>query len=307
MTTVGVTMSVYNGAATVAQALASLAGQTRLPDQVVVVDDGSTDGTYAVARAWEGVLPLRVVRHETNRGVAVGRMTAIAEVANDLVLALDADDAWLPHHLQCLLDAYEARPGIVSPMAVAWEPDAARPVDWATRRQPLPRSLDVEHLLIMNWVFSGSLFERKAFEAAGGMYRYPGCEDWDLWLRLVRNGVPVSVLHEPTVLYRVHAGSISAEDRMLPREIEVLEGFLRETSDPRLRTAAGRSLRHRHARLALRAAYEQARVGRATAARRVAVGSLRGPAPVRLRGAAMVVAPTRTVRRRDLVHRAPGP
>lgn len=307
MTTVGVTISVLNGAATLGQALGSVAGQTRAPDQVVVVDDGSTDDTYSVARAWEGVLPLRVVRHETNRGVAVGRMTAMAEVGTDLVLAVDADDAWLPHHLQCLLHAYEARRGTVSPMAVAWEPGAAQPVEWTTRRQPLPKSLDLEHLLIMNWVFSGSLFERKAFEAVGGTYRYPGCEDWDLWLRMARRGVPVSVLHEPTVLYRVHAGSISAEDRMLPREIEVLEGFLRETLDPRLRAVARRSLRHRHARIALRAAYDHARAGRGTAARRAVVGSLRGPRPVKLRAAAMVMAPAQTVRRRDLVHRAPGP
>lgn len=307
MTTVGVTMSVYNGAATLGQALASVAGQTRPPDQVVVIDDGSTDDTVAVARTWEGVLSLQVVRHETNSGVAIGRTTAIGEVDTDLVLALDADDAWLPHHLQHLLDAYAARPGIVTPTAVAWEPAAVRPVDWASRRQPLPRSLNIEHLLIMNWVFSGSLFERRAFATAGNTYRYPGCEDWDLWLRLMRMGVPVTALHQPTVLYRVHAGSISAEDRMLPTEVEVLEGFLAETSDPRLRAVARRSLRHRHARLALRAAYEQARDGRPTAARRVAMRSLRGPRPVKLRGAAMVVAPAQTVRRRDLVHRVPGP
>lgn len=306
MTTVGVTMSVYNGAATVAQALASVAGQTRQPDQVVVVDDGSTDETHAVASAWQSVLPLRVIRHQTNSGVAVGRMTAMSEVGTDLVLALDADDAWLPHHLQCLLDGYEAHNGVVSPMAVAWEPSAVRPVDWTARRQPLPKSLDLEHLLLMNWVFSGSLFERKAFEDIGGTYRYPGCEDWDLWLRMARRGIPISVLHEPTVLYRVHAGSISAEDRMLPREIEVLECFLEETSDPELRAVARRSLRHRRARVALRQAYAHARGGRGTAARRAAVAALRGPGSVGLRGAAMVIAPSRTVRRRDLVHRVPG-
>src|SRR5206468_3304652 len=70
MTSVGVTMSVYNGAATVTQALASVAGQTRRPDQVVVVDDGSSDGTVAAAEAWDDVLPLRVLRHARNSGVA---------------------------------------------------------------------------------------------------------------------------------------------------------------------------------------------------------------------------------------------
>ena len=68
-------MSVYNGASTVTQALASVAGQTHPPDVVVVVDDGSTDDTVARAEAWHGLLPLEVVRHQTNRGVAEGRMT----------------------------------------------------------------------------------------------------------------------------------------------------------------------------------------------------------------------------------------
>lgn len=307
MITVAVTMSVLNGATTLGQALASVAGQTHLPDQVVVVDDGSTDATPSVLEAWREILPLRIVRHATNRGVAAGRTSAMAEVDTDLALALDADDAWLPDHLALMLDAYDAQPGIVSPMAVVWEPGAGRPVDWVARRQPLPRSLDVEHLLVMNWLFSGSLFERRAFDAVGGAYRYPGCEDWDLWLRLTRAGVPVSVLHEPTVLYRVHGGSISAEDRLLPMEIQVLEGFLEETTDAKLRAAARRSLRHRHARVALRAAYDQARLGRSSSARVTALKALGGPAPVRLRGAAMFLAPARTVRQRDRAHRVPAP
>ncbi|HJV09225.1 MAG TPA: glycosyltransferase, partial [Acidimicrobiales bacterium] len=258
MTTVGVTMSVYNGAATVGQALASVAAQTRRPDQLVVVDDGSTDGTPAIVEAWSAVLPLTLVRHETNRGLAQGRMSGIERLDTDLVLALDADDAWLPDHLALLLAAYRRRPGIVSPMAVAWNPSSPNPVNWSRRLQPLPKSLDLRHLLLMNFLFSGSLFERTAYEAAGGEYRFVDSnspEDWDLWLRLTATGVQVSVLEEPTVLYRVHGSNMSADDRLLPMEIRVLEAFIAEHDDAALLAVARTSLQHRRARTALRAAY----------------------------------------------------
>lgn len=299
MTTVGVGVAVYNGAATVAQALASIASQTRLPDRVVVVDDGSSDGTLAAVEPWRQLLPMEIVRHEINQGVSSARTTAVSHLDTDVVVALDADDFWLPYHLGRLLAAYEEHPGIVSPMAVAWKPKSAVPVDWRRRLQPKPPAPDLCHLLIMNWIFAGSMFGRAAFRAAGGCYRFDGTEDWDLWLRLLKDDIPVTLLDEPTVLYRVHSGSISADDRLLPTEVQVLEAFLEETSDPQLRTAARRSLRHRHARLALRTAYDHARRGRSPAARLAAVKALSGPAPVGVRGAAMIVAPRFTLRRRD--------
>lgn len=310
MTTVGVTMSIYNGAATVGQALASVAAQTRLPDQIVVVDDGSDDGTPAVVEAWSAVLPMMtIVRHETNRGLAQGRMSGIQCLDTDVVLALDADDVWLPDHLALLLAAHERRPGIVSPMAVAWDPSSASPVNWQRRLQPLPKSLDLGHLLIMNFLFSGSLFERKAYEAAGGQYRFVDSnspEDWDLWLRLTATGAQLSVLEVPTVLYRVHGSNMSADDRLLPMEIRVLEAFLAEHDDPALRAMAQRSLRHRRARAALRAAYEEARQHRPVAARRAALGALQGPAPVVRRAVAMMVAPAATSGWRDRARDMPG-
>ncbi len=299
MTTVGVGISVYNGAATIGQALASVAGQTRAPDQVVVVDDGSTDGTLPIVETWRSVLPLTIVRHGVNRGLSAGRMSAIAELDTDVILAIDSDDVWLPHHLARLLSAYAARPGIVSPMAVAWRPGSPDPIDWRRPLQPKPPAPDLSHLLIMNWLFSGALFARTAYYAAGGLYRFVGCEDWDLWLRMLKVDVPVRVLSEPTVLYRLHGANMSADDRVLPTEVQVLETFLDETTDPALRAAAHRSLRHRLARLALRSAYDHARDGRSPAARLAAVKALSGPAPVAVRGAAMIVAPRRTVGRRD--------
>src|SRR5438045_2757626 len=98
MSTIGVVISAYNAAAFIDQALASVAAQTRGPDAVVVVDDGSTDDTAARARRWAPRLPIRVLQHESNRGLCAGRRTAIEGLETELVVLLDADDVWLPEH-----------------------------------------------------------------------------------------------------------------------------------------------------------------------------------------------------------------
>jgi len=294
MSTAGLAMSVYNGAATIDEALASVAAQSRLPDQIVIVDDGSTDDTAERVSGWAGRLPITLIR-QANQGVAAGRTAAIGGLATDLVLALDADDVWLPAHVERLVDAHDRHGGLVTPLALRWHPGrgpgplVARP------------GAGIESVLTMNWVFAGSLFERAAFEAAGGTYRFDGCEDWDLWLRLLRDGVGVSALEEPTVHYRVGGDSLSADDRTLPVECEVLEAFIDETDDAHLRDVARRSLRHRHARLALRESYRQAADGHPWAARRSALQAFGGPANVRALGLAMTVAPGFAHGRREAI------
>jgi glycosyltransferase involved in cell wall biosynthesis len=302
MTSVGVALSGYQASGTIDQALASVAGQTRLPDQVVVVDDGSTDDTAERARRWAGLLPIEVVVHQRNQGIAAGRSTAISHLGTELVLALDADDVWLPHHLEGLLAV--ARPGtIISPKAVAWHPGRVQPVAWDVPFQPPPRRLDLDTMLIMNFVFAGSLFERAAFERAGGTYRFDGCEDWDLWLRMLKIGCRVHPAVAPSVLYRVGAGSLSADDRLLPTEVRVLENFIEETADEHLVAVARRSLRHRRSRLALREAYRLAEASNGRAARAAGLKALGGPRPVAIRGLGMAIAP-RTVAARRISYKA---
>lgn len=300
---VGVAIPAFEASATIDAALASVAGQARRPDRVVVVDDGSSDETAERAEAWRDRLPLDVVRQGANRGVAAARTTAIEALDTDLIVALDADDVWLPHHLALLLRADERGADIVSPAAVRWRPGAHPEVEWAARAQSLPRRNDLDHLVAMNFVFAGSLFERRAFFDVGSTYRFDGCEDWDLWLRLVRSGRRVELLLVPSVLYRLHPGSLSADDGTLDREVEVLEAFRAETHDERLRRVAERSLRHRRARQALRRSYGSALDGELLRARVDALGALGGPGPVVARALGMALAPRRIVSAREAARR----
>lgn len=299
MTSVGIAVAVYNGARTIDGALGSIAAQTRQPDVVVVVDDGSGDETLDRVRTWSQVLPLEVVSFESNRGVAAARIAALDRLDSDVVLALDADDFWLPHHLRLLTDVHLARGGVVNPTAVPWRPDAPIPLSWAETLQPPPRRRDLSSLLIQNWMFSGALFPRQWYEEVGATYRFAPAEDWDLWLRLLAAGVSVETVDQPTVLYRISETSISANDQGLASEIAVLECFLTECDDPRLRRVARRSLRHRHARVALLASYDHATEKERLSARVAALRSLSGPRGVAVRGAAMAIAPLATARRRE--------
>lgn len=305
--TVGVVVPAYDAAAFLSEALASVAAQRKAADRVVVVDDGSSDATASIAASWGDRLPLDVVRLPVNGGLAAARRDGIARLGTDLVALLDADDVWLPDHLGAMAAAHAARPGLVTANPLRWVPGLALAARGGRRRRPIPPpAKQLERLLVLNYVFVGTLFERRLYERCGGFRDFPLCEDWDLWLRLARGGVPISGPDLPTVLYRVRADSMTGDDLLVPGEIAVLERFLEETPDPRLRSVARRSLRHRRARLALRAAYESARTGRTTAARRHAVAALPGPPGVRVRGAAMVVAPKRVVAERDDRQARPG-
>ena len=88
---------VYNREALLGSAVASLLAQEGVDLEIVVVDDGSTDGSVALARTMQAAgVPIVLVEHETNRGVASARNSGLAAAGNPLILFLDSDDYLLP-------------------------------------------------------------------------------------------------------------------------------------------------------------------------------------------------------------------
>lgn len=90
----------HNRAHTLARALSSVFEQTRAADEVIVVDDGSTDDTGAVVR---GFPRARLIRLEANRGAAAARNAGVRQARGDYIAFLDSDDAWVPSKLQAQL------------------------------------------------------------------------------------------------------------------------------------------------------------------------------------------------------------
>lgn len=112
--TVGVIIPAYNAESVISQALASVAAQERPADMVVVVDDGSQDQTSRLVKDWANRLPLKLIRLDENRGSGLARSAGLAEMDTELVAMLDADDYWLPDHLQVMTETHEEHGGLIT-------------------------------------------------------------------------------------------------------------------------------------------------------------------------------------------------
>lgn len=102
-----VIIPVYNAVPYLAEALESALSQTRPPDEVIVIDDGSTDDSAAVAQGFAS--PVKLVRQD-NLGAAAARNRGVELAQGDLLAFLDADDLWLPDKLAQQLAAWQNDP-----------------------------------------------------------------------------------------------------------------------------------------------------------------------------------------------------
>src|SRR5690348_12687996 len=112
--TIAVVIPVYNCAQFVVEALRSLEAQTLLPQRVVVVDDGSTDGSGRVVSSYaEGSrLPIEIVT-QTNRGIAAARNAGVGRCQEDLIAFLDGDDTFYPTFLERTADVLRRHPELL--------------------------------------------------------------------------------------------------------------------------------------------------------------------------------------------------
>jgi glycosyltransferase involved in cell wall biosynthesis len=116
-----VAMATYNGAEFLSEQLESLAQQTRLPDELVVTDDGSSDATLDLLRdfAESAPFPVRLERNERNLGYAKNFEKAASFCSGDIVFFCDQDDVWLPQKIARMAAAFEGNPDLMVVMCDA--------------------------------------------------------------------------------------------------------------------------------------------------------------------------------------------
>jgi hypothetical protein len=107
---VSVAMTTYNGAAFLDEQLASIANQTRRPDELVVADDASTDHSVAIIERFATIVdfPVQIITADSNRGVLANVEIATTACRGDLIALADHDDRWYPTKLEVLVDAMAA-------------------------------------------------------------------------------------------------------------------------------------------------------------------------------------------------------
>jgi hypothetical protein len=203
---VSVVMPVRDGEVFLEEAIASIRAQTLRDLEILVVDDGSRDGTMAILRRHAAEDPrLRIIAQPPS-GIAVALNRGIGEATAPLIARMDADDIAKPHRLAAQLEALNRHPAVAA-LGSAYEViDRSGRV---RRRVQLPTSpSEISKLLeTSNCIAHPTVVMRREAVTAVGGYRqaFLKCEDYDLWLRLDEKAELLN-LEEPLLLYREHSG-----------------------------------------------------------------------------------------------------
>lgn len=246
---ISVIVPAHNSEATLGETLGSIARQRHRRLEILIVDDGSTDGTVALAEKFCAVEPRARLFVQANGGVAAARNAGLRHARGDYVAPIDGDDVWHPDHLSYLIEAMrdsEPRYGFVAARH--------RQIDRQSRiigsSPPIRcRSDAVDALLFQNFVGNGSalLLDRAAAIEAGGYDErlrqagLEGCEDYLLQL-CVAASHPVAVVDVFTVGYRRLTTSMSSNvQRLVESGRLAVALFLREHDVARRRPTQWRA------------------------------------------------------------------
>lgn len=220
--TVTAVIPTYNCAHLLGRAIDSVLGQTRPVDELIVIDDGSSDETLDVIARYDN--QVRYIFQE-NRGVSAARNRGIAEAQSAWIAFLDSDDEWLPNKIKLQCGTLWVHPDAVLCYAPYWWVEIGGtaklrpcvPVDslWpAIRlRNPFPPSV--------------VMVQKSALQQVGGFNeRLGGGEDWDLFIRMAARYKFASV-DEPLLRhYEVLSSASFNEARMLPDTLSMVDSSL---------------------------------------------------------------------------------
>lgn len=209
--TVAVVVPVYVGRY-LEDCLTSIAVQTRPPDEVIVVDDGSPDGPLvrqAIAECGRTVTLLT----QTNQGAAAARNRGLLAANTDYVAFLDADDYWYPTFLATMLGVLQNRPGCAAGYADAHiigdSPLAGRRFLAArvSRGGVTVRSLLTQPCEIL----TSTVVARRRPLVDAGLFdaELQDGQDFDLWVRMAQHGARFACHREPLAAWRAHSRNMS--------------------------------------------------------------------------------------------------
>ena len=204
---ISVIIPTYNRAPVLPRALDSVLAQSLVPDEIIVVDDGSTDKTASLITA---CYPQVTYLSQPNQGVSKARNSGVDRSQGDWLAFLDSDDEWLPDKLEKQVAALQQQPDFrICHSEEIW-------IRHGRRVNPMNKHAKTggqlfDHCLPLCAISPSSvIIRRDLFEQAGGFdEQLPACEDYDLWLRICA-GNPVLFVDQPLLKkYGGHTDQLS--------------------------------------------------------------------------------------------------
>ena len=223
---VSVVIPTYNRLHTLDRCLSSVFTQTQPVDEIIIVDDGSTDGSADWIRDQHPDIQLI---QQANRGVSAARNTGIQAAKSEWIALLDSDDEWLPNKIEAQLAAIDQSPG--SRLCHTEE-------NWIY--QGTPKTMPEAYHKRNGWIFehclsrcaispSTVLIQQSLFDEIGFFDEsLPACEDYDLWLRICSR-YPVTLVDKPLIAkHGGHSDQLSNQRGLDTYRIQSLDKLLRE-------------------------------------------------------------------------------
>jgi glycosyltransferase involved in cell wall biosynthesis len=203
----------FNGESFLREALASVEQQARAGVEVIVVDDGSTDGSLALIRSFAARMPLVLVANEHRGNWVASSNEGVRRASGEWITFLHQDDGWAPGRVARLRAVIEQHPELQFVVHDAWFADGQSrfvgAYEPALRAERVLAAADaLGPLIVQNTIaISCVAFRRDAYLRVGAMdeaWRYTA--DWKLWLHLMSLGCTYRIA-EPLGFFRIHMAS----------------------------------------------------------------------------------------------------
>lgn len=214
---ISVVVPTFNAARYVGDCLQSIASQTLLPQEVVLADDCSSDSTVTVVSeiGQKVGFPLRVIRATERGGPGANRNRGMVAATGDWIAFLDADDLWLPEHLEKLVATAErTQADVIYSGTELRDFDSGAVIGGADiKKHPdIPRDFYFE-----SFVMPSQVLMKRDLIQGGVLFDpfLPSGQDVDFWIQLSRAGARFEFSGQSTVIYRKRAGSVSSNPELV--------------------------------------------------------------------------------------------
>lgn len=238
---VSVVIPAYNAGELLLEAIGSALDQTLASKEVIVVDDGSSDGTQERMERFRG--RIRYIRFEQNRGPGAARNAGISASSGRYIALLDSDDLWMPTRLEVMVRFMDAHPEFSFATTDAYFMFDDQPTTRSLFSVPLLHfTLEDQDVRIMrsNFVYNKLIFRRELFDKYGLYDESFVFEDWAKNMEFIMAGERCGFIDEALAYHRVvSTGSLTYRRATVYRDAErLLTSWLARDLRPQARRAA---------------------------------------------------------------------